>query len=236
MGRENTIKTGVNNTMINNGISLSSYNLTGQLPKSIYSFAVVTYVNPSTKEVTYNIIEDNLGLNKTGIAKPLYPNKIILPQTGSIVPLIKGPDMGISTNVGQYDKTVYYMDPIGIQQTVDNNIIVKEVQTTPNEINVNTNNIRSANIGIANNNPKGDIIPCPDGLYGVFWNRMPFGFQYGKYVKGLKVPNHETHIHISFRTPQKAVETINLALSYGLFARENAYIESVDGAHSSAST
>lgn len=46
------------------------------------------------------------------------------------------------------------MDPIGVQQTVDKNIIVKEVQTTPTETNINTNNIKSANNGFAYNSPK----------------------------------------------------------------------------------
>ena len=238
MGKENSIRTNTNisSKLIGNGTGFSSYNLNQKLPKSIYSYAIVTFVNPVGKLITYNIIEDNLGLNKTGTAIPLYPNKIIIPTTGSIIPLLRGPDTNVGTNTEQYSKTTYYLDPIGVQQTVNGNIIIKEVPKIPTESNVNTINIKSANIGIAHNSPKGDVIPCPDGIYGVFWNRMPFGFQFGKYVKGLKVSNHETHIHISFRTPQKAIEIIKLAGSYGLFARENAYVEVVDGAHSSAGT
>ena len=150
MGRENIIKTGTNIIKSNSGISLSAYNLTQKLPKSIYSFAIVTSVNPTTKEVIYNLIEDNLGLNKVGTAKPLYPNKIVLPQTGSVIPLLKGPDIGVSTKAGMYDKTTYYMDPIGIQQTVNDNIIVKETQTLSPESNVTQTNIKQAELGIPN--------------------------------------------------------------------------------------
>jgi hypothetical protein len=150
MGKENTIRTGTNAVRTNTGLSLSAYNLNQKLPKSIYSFAIVTDINPSTKDIVYNIIEDNLGLNKVGTAKPLYPNKIVLPQIGSIVPLLRGPDIGVSTNAGMYDKTTYYMDPIGIQQTVNDNIIIKEVQKLPPESNVTQLNIKQAELGIPN--------------------------------------------------------------------------------------
>jgi len=154
MGKENTIRTGTNARRTKSGINLSTYNLNQIAPSSIYSFATVTYVNPSTKEVIYSVIEDNLGINKTGTALPLYPNEITLPAVGSIIPLLNGPDANISTNAGMYSKTTYYMDPIGVQQTIDNNIIVKEVPQTPTESNINTNKIKSANIGLSYNTPK----------------------------------------------------------------------------------
>jgi hypothetical protein len=237
MGKENSIRTNTNvsSKLIGSGTGFSSYNLNQKTPKSIYSYAVVTYVS-LTKLISYDIIEDNLGLNKTGVAIPLYPNKIIMPTVGSVVPLLRGPDTNIGTNAGMYDKTTYYLDPIGIQQTVNGNIIVKEVPTIATELNVSSNNIKNTSIGIAHNTPKGNIIPCPDGIYGVFWNRMPFGFQYGKYVPRLNVPNHETHIHYSFSTPQKAIEVIDATKKAGLFPRENPYVEAVDGEHSSALT
>jgi hypothetical protein len=153
MGKENSIKTGTNisSKFSNNGVGLSAYNLNQSLPKSIYSFAVVTFVNPVGKLISYNMIEDNLGLTKTGTAIPLYPNKIIVPAIGSVVPLLRAPDTNISTNSGQYSKTTYYLDPIGVQQTVNGNTIIKEVPNTPAESNVNNINIQNSIIGIPNN-------------------------------------------------------------------------------------
>lgn len=153
MGKENSIRTSTNisSKLIGSGTGFSSYNLNQKLSKSIYSYAIVTFVNPIGKLISYNIIEDNLGLNKTGTAIPLYPNKIIVPTIGSVVPLLRGPDTSISTNAGQYSKTTYYLDPIGVQQTVKGNTIIKEVPNTPAELNVNNINIQNSIIGIPNN-------------------------------------------------------------------------------------
>jgi hypothetical protein len=154
MGKENSIRTSSNisSKLIGNSTGFSSYNLNQKLPKSIYSYANVVTVNPVTKEIVYNIIEDNLGLTKIGTAKPLYPNKIVIPQSGSIVPLLRGPDTSVNINAGQYSKTTYYLDPIGIQQTVNDNIIVKEAIKIPPESNITKLNIKQAELGIPNKN------------------------------------------------------------------------------------
>ena len=79
MGKENSIKTG---TIVKTPRSLSTNtsmnigNAPSLLPSSTYQFGVVTGVNPVTKEIIYNAIEDNMGNQKPGKAIPLYKNKI----------------------------------------------------------------------------------------------------------------------------------------------------------------
>ena len=155
MGKENSIKTGTivktprslsTNTSINIG------NASSLLPSSTYQFGVVTGVNTTTKEIVYNAIEDNMGNQKPGKAIPLYKNKIQLPSVGSIVPLLRGPSTDVSVLNGQYVKTTYYLDPIGVWQNVDNNIIERSPSMSPltNEVNVNKLNIKLSEIGIPN--------------------------------------------------------------------------------------
>jgi len=161
MGKENSIKTGTivktprslsTNTSINIG------NTSSLLPSSTYQFGVVTAVNPITKEIICNAIEDNMSSQKSIPAIPLYKNKIQLPNTGSIVPLLRGPNTNVGILSHEYDKTTYYLDPIGIWQTVDNNTIVRTVSLSPptNEVNVNKLSIKGAEIGIPNNSPELD--------------------------------------------------------------------------------
>jgi hypothetical protein len=165
MGKENSIRTNTNvsSKLIGSGTGFSSYNLNQKTPKSIYAYAIVTFVNSVTKTITYNIIEDNLGINKTGTAIPLYPNKITMPTSGSVVPLLRGPDTNIGSNAGQYSKTIYYLDPIGIQQTVNGNIIVKKPSSIVNSPDLN--NIRNATIGIAKNSPNNKNSPSSTSGY-----------------------------------------------------------------------
>jgi hypothetical protein len=155
MGRENTIKTGaIVKTSRNLSTNTSSNigNAPSLLPSSPYQFGIVTGVNPVTKEIVYNIIEDNMGSKKLGKAIPLYKNKIQLPTTGSIVPLLRGPSTNTSIISQQYRKTVYYLDPIGIWQTVDNNTVQRSPSLSPltDEISVSKLNIKLSEIGIIN--------------------------------------------------------------------------------------
>lgn len=153
MGKENSIRTNTNisSKLIGSGTGFSSYNLNRSNPSSIYSYAVVTYFNPLGKSIIYNMIEDNLGMNKTGMAQPLYPNKIITPTVGSVVPLLRGPDPNVNSNAGQYSKTTYYLDPIAVLQTVNGNIVVKEIPKLPAETDVSIKNVQQVIIGLAHN-------------------------------------------------------------------------------------
>lgn len=159
MGRENTIKTGTivktprslsTNTSINIG------NASSLLPSSTYQFGIVVGVNPTTKEIVYNAIEDNMGSQKQGKAQPLYKNKIQLPNIGYVVPLLRGPNTDVSFLNGQYVKTTYYLDPIGIWQDIQDNKIERSIGISPvtPEANVSKLNIKAAEIGLPNNPPQ----------------------------------------------------------------------------------
>jgi hypothetical protein len=155
MGSENTIRTGTTNGNNRNGSFSNSNSISSTSPSSIYQFGIVTAINPTTKEIIYNAIEDNVASRKLGKALPLYKNKIQLPTTGSVVPLLRGPNTDISAIGGQYSKTVYYMDPIGIWQTVEENIIERTSNMFPQsaENRVDKLDIKNAEIGIPSNNP-----------------------------------------------------------------------------------
>jgi len=153
MGRENTITTGTTKKNNKQGLSINSNSLSNLLPSSTYQFGVVIGINPTTKEIIYNAIEDNVTVNKQGKAIPLYKNKIQLPNIGYVVPLLRGPNTNISVNSGQYSKTTYYLDPIGIWQTVEENKISKTQGFSANTdtADVSKINIKLAELGIVNN-------------------------------------------------------------------------------------
>ena len=89
---------------------------------------------------------------KLGKAIPLYKNKIQLPTIGSIIPLLRGPSTNVGIQKNQYDKTTYYLDPIGVWQTVDNNIVQRTTSLSPtaDEVSMSKLNIKGAEIGIPN--------------------------------------------------------------------------------------
>ena len=155
MGKENSIKTG---TIVKTPRSLSTNtsmnigNAPSLLPSSTYQFGIVTAVNPVTKEIICNAIEDNMSSKKSVPAIPLYKNKIQLPTVGSIVPLLRGPNTQVGILNKQYDKTTYYLDPIGVWQTVDNNIVERTIALSPptNEVSINKLSIKGVEIGIPN--------------------------------------------------------------------------------------
>jgi hypothetical protein len=155
MGKENTIRTGTTTKKTHNGLSINSNSLSSLAPSSVFQYGVVAAVNPTTKEIIYNIIEDNVVVNHPGKALPLYKNKIQLPGIDYIVPLLRGPNTDISVNGGQYAKTAYYLDPIGIWQTVEQNKIEKTAYefSNPPEDNVTNININKAEVGIPFNSP-----------------------------------------------------------------------------------
>ena len=155
MGSENTIRTGTVNGNNRNRSFSNSNNISNVAPSSIYQFGIVTAINLTTKEIVYNAIEDNVASQKLGKALPLYKNKIQLPTTGSIVPLLRGPNTDVSVIGGQYSKIVYYMDPIGIWQTVEKNIVERtaDISPAPKDVNVSNIDIKNIEIGISNNQP-----------------------------------------------------------------------------------
>ncbi len=154
MGRENTIRTGTTSKNRNTSFS-NSNSINGIAPSSVYQFGIVTAVNPTTKEIIYNAVEDNVASKKLGKALPLYKNKIQLPGIGYIVPLLRGPNTDIGTLNGQYSKTTYYMDPIGVWQTVEDNKIERtaDISPEPAEVKVSKLDVKNTEIGISNNSP-----------------------------------------------------------------------------------
>lgn len=155
MGKENSIKTGTivktpRSSNINTSVNIG--NAASLLPSSTYQFGIVIGVNPVTKEIIYNAIEDNMGSQKQGTALPLYKNKIQLPNIGYIVPLLRGPNTEVSVLNGQYVKTTYYLDPIGVWQDIQNNKVERSANTSPltPEISVDKVNIKLSEIGIPN--------------------------------------------------------------------------------------
>lgn len=155
MGNESTIRTGTTNKSTRKGISTTSTSISNLAPSSIYQFGVVTAINPTTKEIIYNALEDNVASQKLGRALPLYKNKIQLPDIGYIVPLLRGPNVDVGPISNQYGKTTYYLDPIGIWQTVEENKIERtaDISPEPNEVKVNKLDIKNIGIGISNNSP-----------------------------------------------------------------------------------
>ena len=149
MGKENTFKAGVT-TQYQPG-SNTTYDLLGRSSQGM-KFGIVVDINLVTKEITYNTIEDNVGAYKVGKAKPLYPNQIQVPDIGYVVPLVIGPDVNVGVVSKAKNKTIYYMDPIGIWQTVDNNKIVRTETLSPplSIVNVGRQNINTSEIGIPN--------------------------------------------------------------------------------------
>lgn len=153
MGKENTIVTGTTRRP-NNGSSVNSgANLSTILPSSPYQFGIVDAVDSTTREIVYRIIENNVADNKKGKAKPLYKNNVRLPDVGYIVPLLRGPDTSVGDINQQYSKTVYYLDPIGIWQTVDKNIIQRSKLKVDDVVKVDKESINNAIIGVPNNPP-----------------------------------------------------------------------------------
>jgi hypothetical protein len=132
MGKENIILIGTNasqTSLRGRSSNFSGRNLTERLPSSSFVWGRVMAINGKT--IVYSLIDDVLGYVKTGNAIPLNPNNITVPTIGSIVPLSKGPDTNINNNAGQYSKTIYYGDPIGVQQTVNNNTNQKTLPPPP---------------------------------------------------------------------------------------------------------
>jgi len=151
MGKENTIVTGTTRRPNYGSSNNSGNNLHTMLPSSPYQFGIVEAVDATSREIIYRIIENNVADNKRGKAKPLYKSNVRLPDIGYVVPLLRGPDPSISNINEQYSKTVYYLDPIGIWQTVDKNIIERSKPKVDNVVKVSKDTINQSLIGVPAN-------------------------------------------------------------------------------------
>jgi hypothetical protein len=153
MGKENNFKAGVTSQVQpgSNGLTTNAYSVMNKSGQGM-RFGIVTAINLTTKEITYNIIEDNVGAYKAGKALPLYPNQIQIPDIGYVVPLVIGPANNVGVISNAKNKSTYYMDPIGIWQTVNDNKIVRTNTFSPSSPStvVNKLNINTSEIGIPN--------------------------------------------------------------------------------------
>lgn len=139
MGRENTIVTG--NASVNdlgfNAPTVPSFIPAGDT--TVYGRVVLVR---NDRSIEYELIQNNLSPSaasdkkvKTGTAKPLYPYKVRLPIINEIVPLMKGPNTSVTNKKGMYDNTLYYLDPIGMFGTVNDNQAIQNASTPSNGVN-----------------------------------------------------------------------------------------------------
>jgi hypothetical protein len=135
------------------GSTSTNYYDRNQTPYSYGKVIEVTKDEQGRVTIIYTPLEDRISSNgneKQGIAHPFYPNNASIPDIGTIVPLLKGPSLsGISdvNNVtNQYDKSIYYLDPVSIASSVNNNTV-----STPSEASSNTSaaSYNNNNIGAA---------------------------------------------------------------------------------------
>jgi hypothetical protein len=158
MGTGATIKTGGSiNRKFSRPVSPTSYYNRSQDP---YSYGIVLEYNASDQSVVYTPLEDRAsnGNEKKGVAYPFSPNMAKVPQPGDVVPLLVGPDRfqgGMSNNVvNQYDKTTYYMAPLAINTSPNNNQL-----NDPNGNSVNNEqNYNNTNLGVKVNVKASEII------------------------------------------------------------------------------
>lgn len=136
MGTGATIKTGGgsgkrshSSVAVASGASYYSKN------QNAFTYGIVLDIN-SDKSIVFTPMEDRVGKGgeKKGIAYPFYGNNQQVPGKDSVVPLVSGPARFIGTNpVNQYDRTTYYLDPVNVQSTVNDNKIAGEGGDTPTE-------------------------------------------------------------------------------------------------------
>lgn len=155
MGRENTIRTGVNvpNRMLDMTYNISSAK---KSPAPSFTYGLVRDVNPSNKSISYSPIVSNVPTNKIGIAIPLSTNFVKLPEVNNVVRVFVGPDTdsSIANSIGS--NTMYYdPNPVCVWKTVDNNKINQSLLQAPKDkaSNVTAKDIKKASLGIPHNKP-----------------------------------------------------------------------------------
>lgn len=153
MSAENVIITGnpgANYTKVNNTVSTA--------PRKTFVYGRVVEVL-SDRSIRYEMIQDNIGLSsvtntkgKTGVARPQNPYSVRLPLINEIVPLVRAPKSSVSTLPNQYDLTFYYLDPIGVQNTVDDNQAPR-LPVPRSQVKVSPIDLKLNEIGIVDNQP-----------------------------------------------------------------------------------
>lgn len=153
MGTGATIKTGGNNksSYYRSSATANSYYSRDSNP---YMFGKVITVNTGASgevSIIYTPLVDRItssGNEKQGIAYPLYINQTKIPEVGSIVPLLRAPSRvnqtDVSNVVNQYSKSTYYLDPVDIQGTVNNNTVG---DSSSSNNNLTPNSTSNTNIG-----------------------------------------------------------------------------------------
>ena len=144
MGTGATISYGSKKSTTSSGAS--SQNLP---PMSPYFYGVVTYVDPTSREIQFNTLKNNIGVNKVGNAKPSYKDNITLPEVEDVVPLFIGPSMESSLLGEQDTSTVYYLNPISTLQELNKNSLVRSsnISATPPTVNPTKSDYKLANTG-----------------------------------------------------------------------------------------
>jgi hypothetical protein len=91
--------------------------------QNTYSYGVVIQINDD-KSIIYTPLGDRVtkGGEKKGKAFPFYGNNQKVPAPDNIVPLVNGPAQSLDNDPSnQYNRTTYYLDPVDIQGTVNEN-------------------------------------------------------------------------------------------------------------------
>jgi len=145
MGTNNTITTGGKITRRNtSGISGGKLSFFDK-NKDPYSYGFVLSRDESDRSITYRPISDNLTV-KIGKAIPFHANNIQLPDLGAVVPLLKGPDNTVGNTSSQYERITYYLNPVTINQNVDDNSSIPPGNKNENVDN-STNSYNNNDIG-----------------------------------------------------------------------------------------
>jgi hypothetical protein len=148
---------------------------------SPYFYGVVTFVDPETRVIQYDTIENNIGTGKLGNAIPAYKDNITLPQVQDVVPLFTGPSFESGVLGEQYTKTVYYGNPISVLQELSENSLVRssEFSAVPPEVIPDKENYLISDIGLSftNDQSTGTLL------------LKPATFPYNTYKSGQKLPN-----------------------------------------------
>ena len=155
MGRENTIRTGIN--MPNRMLDMAS-NAYGSrnMSRPPFTYGLVRSINTATKEIVYSPMASNIPSLKIGIAIPMSTNIIKLPEPNNIVKIFVGPSTDASVANAPGANVIYYdPNPVAVWQTTDNNKIDQSTTTTPKakEISVSAKDIKKATTGIPHNKP-----------------------------------------------------------------------------------
>lgn len=157
MGTGNTIKTGGSrkSSHSRSSTTANSYYNRDQNP---YTYGKVTQVIQESNggiSIIYTPLKDRVsssGNEKQGKAFPFYANMAKVPEVNNIVPLLKGPNRVPLSDVGdvahQYDSATYFLDPMDIQGTANNNTVGSSSTGTENTDTGTGNNNSPSNSNI----------------------------------------------------------------------------------------